>query len=130
MKIRTKIYICVSLAALIAGCILMGSAWSGRRIARLEAAVDSAKAEAERSERSAISKEKESMAYREKIEYLENQLSEIQTIARKQDEELRILNVNSRDARGDVERARRTRTVAANANELCTKLAELGHPCR
>lgn len=130
MTTITKVYIGLGVAAVVAAGLLIGSAWSGHKIALLEAAADEARAEAAGYEQQAITRENESAAYREKIEYLENQLSEIQTIARKQDEELRILSVNSRDARVGVERARRARSVAATAGELCKKLAELGHPCR
>ena len=77
----------------------------------------------------AAAKEVESAEYRQKIEYLERQLSDIQTKARKQDEKLEKLSVNSGRARVDVERAKRTRAIDTDATELCRKLAELGHPC-
>ena len=76
-----------------------------------------------------MAKEMEAAGYKQKIEYLEGKLAEIQTIARKQDEELEKLNTNTHSARTDVDRARRTSSITADADELCQKLAELGHAC-
>lgn len=129
MKTNTQIYIGICVTAIFAVGILGGTAWSDHKIAKLEGEVEKAKQEANSLQRSAEQKEIEAAEYKQKIEYLEGQLTDIQTIARKQDEELEKLNDNSGRARSDVERTRRTRSIAANADELCAKLAELGHPC-
>ena len=116
-------------AAIFTIGILGDSAWSKHKIAKLEQSVDRAKQNADLSAQTATAKEIEATEYKAKIEYLERQLTEIQTIARKQDDELEKLNVNSRGAHDNVDRARRTRSIAATADELCKKLAEIGHGC-
>lgn len=130
MKPKTKIYIALIVAGIFAAGIFGGRLWSNRKIARLETAADEARQSAEVSQRLAEGKEIEAAGYKQKIEYLERQLTEIQTIARRQDEELEKLTVNSGRARAAVERARSTRSIAATADELCAKLAGLGHACR
>ena len=129
MTLQTKIYIVSAIAAIFAIGIVSGSLWSNHKIAKLENAVETAKDAALSSQQSAIRKETEAAEYKQKIDYLERQLTEIQTTARKQDEELEKLNVNSGRARRDVERSRNTRSINATNAELCAKLAELGHAC-
>jgi predicted trehalose synthase len=129
MKLTTKTYIAIGAAVLLIAGILGSWLLSNHKISRLERAVATAKALANEKESHAIAKEIEAAEYKQKIEYLETQLAEIGGLARKQDEELEKLNVISHGARGDVERARRTRSVAATAEQLCQKLAEVGHPC-
>lgn len=129
MTLNTKIYIGLGAAAIFAIGILGPSAWSDHKIAKLENTVEQTKAAAIRSQESALRKESEAAEYKQKIEYLEHQLTQIQTIARKQDEQLEKLNVNSGRARRDVERVRRAGSIDATAAELCDKLAELGHGC-
>ena len=129
MTLQTKIYIGVGVAAILVIGIFGGAAWSNHKIAKLESAVEDAKREANSSQQSAVRKEIEAAEYRQKTEYLEQQLTEIQTIARKQDDELEKLNINTRGAHADVDRSRRTRSITATADELCAKLAELEHPC-
>jgi peptidoglycan hydrolase CwlO-like protein len=129
MKLTTKIYIGLAIVAVLATGIIVGTTWSNHTIATLEHAVNQSKKDADTSEKSAIAKEIEAAEYKQKIDYLERQLTEIQSIARKQDEELKNLNNNSRNARGDLDRARRTRSIEATATELCVRLAELGHGC-
>jgi len=130
MKTRTKIYIGLGIAAIFAIGILGGAAWSDHKIAKLETAVETAKRLADDAGQRAEQKEIEAAEYKQKIKYLEGQLADIQTIARKQDEELEKLNDNSSRARVDVERAHHTRSIVANADELRAKLAELGHGCK
>lgn len=130
MKPQTKIYIALALAAIFAIGIVGGSAWSNHRIATLENNVETAKRLAVGSQRLAAEKETEAAEFKQKTEYLDRQLADIQTIARRQDEELKALNNNSGRARSDVDRARRTRSITATTDELCKKLAELGHACR
>ena len=127
--IRIKIYIGLGIAAIFAVGILGGATWSNHKIAKLEKAVGTAKQSADDAGQRAAQREIEAAQYKQKIEYLERQLADIQTIARKQDEELEKLNATSRSARSDVDRSRRTRTIVATAAELCQKLAELGHAC-
>ncbi len=130
MTLQTKIYIGLAVAAIFTAVILGGAAWSNHKITRLEKTVEEAKATAISSHQSAIRKEIEAAEYKQKIEYLERRLTEIQITKRKQDEKLEKLNVDSRSARRNVERAKRTRTINADAGELCRKLAELGHACK
>lgn len=129
MKTQTKIYIALAVAAIFAIGILGGAAWSNHKIAALERTADAEKQNADQFAQSAAAKEIQAAEFKAKIEYLERQLTEIQTIARKQDDELEKLNVSSRGARDNVDRARRTRSIAVTADQLCQKLAELGHGC-
>ena len=130
MTLRIKIYIFVGAAILIASLVFGAQLWHRRTISALENAAEAAKQAAFVSQHAAAAKEIEAAEYKQKIKYLERQLVEIQTIARRQDEELEKLNVNSGRARSDLERARSTRSIAATSGELCAKLAELGHACR
>ena len=127
MRTATKLYIAAAVLAVLA--IAIGGIWSGRTITRLERNVDTAKTKAETQEQATASRELEAAAYEQKIAYLERQLGELKELTRKQDEKLEKLNINSRHARGDADRARRTRSVPTDTAELCEKLAELGHPC-
>ena len=129
MTTITKIYIAMAITAIVAISMFGGAAWSNHKIAKLESAVEDAKREANSSQQSAVRKEIEAAESKQKTEYLEQQLTELQTIARKQDDELEKLNINTRGARGPMARARRTRSITATADELCAKLAELGHGC-
>ncbi|MGQ0540932.1 MAG: hypothetical protein ACT4O9_03650 [Blastocatellia bacterium] len=122
----TKIYIA---AAILLSAAIGYSLWSSYQIRRLEEVVEAAKTEAAQKQKHADELESRSRVYEEKIAYLEKNINEIKTIARKQDEELQKINVGVSSARGDVLRARRVRTAAANVGELCAKLAELGYPC-
>ena len=129
MKPLTKIYIGVAVAAIFAVGILSGSAWSDHKIHRLETAVEAARDAASTSERLAVVSEQKAAEYKQKTEYLEGKLTEIQTIARKQDDELEKLSINSLDAHARVDRTRNRRSVTTNAAELCKKLADTGHGC-
>lgn len=129
MTLKQKIYIAAGAALIMIMGIAAGSITSHFKIKGLEDRVESAKDAAAAKERQADEKSAEAAAFKEKIEYMERNLSEIRSIARKQNDELEKLNVNSAAARGSVERARSVRTIAATADELCGKLAELGHPC-
>lgn len=124
-----KIYIALALATLTIAAFIFSSIWTTRKFRRLENELNAAKQAVQTADKLAATREIEAAAYKQKLEYLENHLSDIQTIARKQDEELEKLNTNSRDARRNVERTRRTRTTAVTNAELCAKLAEVGHGC-
>lgn len=127
MKLQTKMYIAIAAAVLLA--LTFNWLWSDHRIAKLAGESRDAIGRAETLERYAVQKESEAAEYKQKIDYLERELGEIQQLARKQDEELEKLNSVTNNARADVEHARRTRSAAATADELCQKLAELGHGC-
>ena len=103
--------------------------YSEAKIRRLEGVVDAAKQRAKASEEAAVAAERAAGEYRKKIEHLETELAAIGGIARRQDEELEKINGDVGAARRDVERARSARAIGATADELCAKLAELGHPC-
>src|SRR5260221_1610938 len=124
-----KYSIGAAIAAVIAIGILAGWMWSGYRIRKLEHAVETAKTEADAKAQSAERSGKQTAEYPAKTKYLEQKLAEIQAIARKQDEELEKINTNTNAARGNAERARSVRSIATTADELCAKLAEVGHPC-
>jgi predicted RNase H-like nuclease (RuvC/YqgF family) len=127
MTTKIKIYIAIGAALFL---IVAGySLWSGLHMRRLEKATKEAKAVAVDQQKHADELERASLKYEEKIAYLEANLSELQTLARKQDEELKTIEITTGNARRDVERARSIRTVAATADEVCRKLAELGHRC-
>lgn len=124
-----KIGVAVFIFAALGLAIFGGSAISGYRIKRLETRVAEAKAEAARLETDAARKENAAAVYKQKIDYLEAQLGEIRTLAKTQDEELEKLNSGVRDFRSDVDRARGIRSIRTTADELCKRLAEVGHAC-
>lgn len=126
---RTKLYVGLGVAAIFTIGILGGWLSSSYKISKLENAVEASKQVANEKELQAAAKENEAAGYKQKIEYLEGQLGEIGRLARKQDEELEKLNISTRGARADVEHARRTRSIAATTEQLCEKLAQVGHPC-
>ena len=127
MTLKYKIYIAVVAVLLIA---LAGySAASHFQIRRQEAEIEAAKKKADSFQQTAVSKEMDAAEYTAKIAYLERQLAEIQIVKRRQDEDLEKTYVNTRRARADVKRTRGVRTNDATADELCAKLAEVGHPC-
>ncbi|HQZ96520.1 MAG TPA: hypothetical protein PLP21_09395 [Pyrinomonadaceae bacterium] len=128
MITKQKIYIAAATAAVFAATLL-SYGWSNHQIAKLESQVAAAKAIANENQQTAAAKELEAAQYKQKIDYLETKLTEVNQLARKQDEELEKLKLNSRNARSTADAARRTRTITATNAELCNKLAELGHPC-
>jgi len=130
MTPKTKIYIALAAAAAITIGMLTASLWSDHKIGKLERSVETAKRDAETIESESRRLEQEAAAYKEKIEYLEGSLSEIETIARRQDEEIKELSKDATAARDGVRRARAVRSIESTGAELCAKLAELGHACR
>ena len=127
MTTKTKIYIAIGAAILL---IVAGySLWSNYQFRKLESKAEQAIQQAEVQEQRANEIEASARKYDEKIAYLEANLAELQTLARKQDEELKSIEVNTGNTRRDVERARRVRSAAATAEDVCRKLAELGHGC-
>ncbi len=110
--------------------ILGGWVWSSYRTAKLEREVTPAKTEADAKTQAADELEKQSAVYRAKTDYLEKKLAEIQAIARKQDEQLEKINTDTNAAGGNAERAGSVRSIVSTADELCAKLAEVGHGCQ
>ena len=125
----TKVKIYLALAGTVFLMITGYSLWSGYQIRKLETTAVDAKQKADIEEHRANELESSARKYEEKIAYLEANLAELQTLARKQDEQLKSIETNTGSARHDVERARLVRSAAATAEDICRKLAELGHPC-
>jgi chromosome segregation ATPase len=117
------------LAVLVLTVATITSLWSNHKIASLERDVETAKAAAAEKQTAAAQLETRAAEYKAKTEYLEQQIAEINAIATKQNEELEKLSKTTDSARRDVERTRNIRSVAATADQLCAKLADLGHPC-
>ena len=109
---------------------LIGWLYSEAKIRRLERVVETVEQQAKASEETAVAAENAAGEYRKKIEFLETELAAIGAIARRQDEELERIGGDVGAARRNVERARSVRAIGATADELCAKLAELGHPCQ
>ena len=126
--ITTKIKIYIAIGAALVLIVAGYSLWSNHKIRKLETTAENAKQYADVQEQRANELEMSAKKYEEKIAYLEANLSELQTLARKQDEELKTIETTTGNARRDVERARSIGT-AATAEDLCRKLAELGHGC-
>lgn len=124
-----KIYAALIAVSAISAGIAAGSMWSNHKIAKLERSVAAAKQNADIIESGSRDLEQKAAEYIQKIEYLETSLSEIQTLARKQDEKLKELATGTNAARDGVRRARTVRTIESTNTELCIKLAELGHAC-
>src|SRR5687767_11842385 len=125
----TKIKIYLALAGTVFLILTGYSLWSNHQFRKLEEIIEAAKQRAESQEQRANELEMSARKYEEKIAYLESNLAELKTLARKQDEELKTIETTTGRARADVERARSIRSASATAGEVCRKLAELGHPC-
>jgi chromosome segregation ATPase len=123
------IIIAVAFAVFRLSILLEMHLWSNHKIASLERDVETAKAIAAEKQTAAERLETQAAEYKAKTEYLEQQIAEINAIATKQNEELEKLSKTTDSARRDVERARNIRSVTATADQLCAKLADLGHPC-
>ena len=129
MTPKTKLYSALAVAALISIGIMTASLWSDHKIGKLEHSAETARRNADAAEKESRRLELDAAAYKEKIEYLEGSLSEIETIARRQDEEIKELSKDTAAARDGVRRARAVRSIESTSAELCAKLAELGHAC-
>ncbi len=128
MTVPTKLYLAAVAAILLIA--ILASLWSSHRIAKLENETAAAKIDAEKSETTGRELEQRAVEYKQKIDYLEDSLSALRLIASQQDEELEALKNNTGDARHNVGRARAVQRIESTTAELCTKLAELGHPCQ
>ena len=129
MTLHYKIYAALIVVAILAIGITSGAAWSKYKIGRLEQTIEAAKTEADKIQESATRLEQKTSEYIQKIGYLEKHLAEIQTIARKQDEELEKLFKDTNNSRADFRRARSVRSIQSTGAELCARLADLGHGC-
>jgi len=129
MILKKQIYVSIAIAAVLIAGITAREMWSDHKIGEMERFAAAAKERAESAERDAAIAEQQAGEYRAKIEYLENKVAEISATARRQDEQIRTLEINTNTARGDVDHARRVRSVATTADELCKQLEELGHGC-
>ena len=118
-----------SVGALLIGFVVISWTLAEAKVRKLEGRVAEAKQQAGIRERESFAAESAAAEYRRKIEYLESELAAIGQIARRQDEELEKMGVDVGAARRDVERAQSIRAIDATADELCSKLAELGHGC-
>jgi len=127
MNLRTQIYL-AAIAIVVVACVTSWL-WSNHKIAKLEREAGDAKAVATEKQSIADQREKQAAEYKAKAEYLEQQIAALKNAAAKQDENLKQISINVDNARADVRRTRNTRTTAATLAELCTKLAELNHPC-
>ena len=127
--VELKVKLTVGAVAVVVVGLAVAAFIGDARGRRMERAVESAKQQARVSEESAEAAESLAGEYRKKIEYLEGELAAIGQIAGRQDEELEKIGGDVNSARRDVERARSIRAIDATADELCAKLAELGHGC-
>ena len=129
MKLTSTHYIIAAAAFFVITIIIATQLWSNHKIASLERDVETARSEAFEKQTAAAQLESQAAEYKAKTEYLEQQIADINAIATKQNDELEKLSKTTDSARRDVERARNIRSVAATADQLCAKLADLGHPC-
>jgi len=116
-------------AVLMIAIVIAMHLWSNHKIASLERDVEIAKAAADEKQTAAAQLETRATEYKAKTEYLQQQIAEINAIGTQQNPELEKLSKTTDSARRDVEHARNIRSVAATADQLCAKLADLGHPC-
>ncbi len=116
-------------AAMLIVSLVLGEMLAGFRTAKLERKVTAAESQAAEAVQTAREKEIKAAGFAEKIRTLEQQLADIRRLAREQDEKLNDLENNSLAARDAVVRLRDLRPIAANAEQLCRQLADLGYPC-
>lgn len=105
MTPRTRTYLAAAL--LIAFIAIATAAWSHLKLTKLEKAARIAVAESETQRARAERLETETHIYKEKAAYLERQIAEQNTAARRQDEELKKLSANTDSARRGLRDARR-----------------------
>lgn len=126
---ETKLKLIIAAAAILVLSSAAVSIVSNTRVRSLEREIGSATAKAIEMEDAATAAELAAAGYKRKIEFLESEIAAIGDIARRQDEELEKMGSDVGSARLDLERERLKRTVGRTADELCERLAELGHPC-
>lgn len=125
----TKTYIALAAVAAVIAVVIGTTLWSDRKLAKAERELEQTKQSAEMAEQHSRDLENAAAEYKRKLEYLEESLSDVSRIAAKQNEEIKLLEIDTNNARGNADRARRVPRVESTAAELCRKLANLGHPC-
>lgn len=128
MNRQTKLII-AGAAAIIVG-LAVTTLVSNYKLSRLESDIAQAKQRADAMGQQSQIAEARAGEYVKKIEYLEGELAAIASVARRQDEELKTISGDVGAARRDVERARTIRAIDTTTDELCSRLANLGHACR
>jgi uncharacterized protein (UPF0335 family) len=128
MTIQTKLII-GGAAAIIVG-LAITTLISNHQLRTLERRVETAQEKADAMEQRSHIAEAKAGEYIKKIEYLEGELAAIASVARRQDEELKAISGDVGAARRDVERARRIRAIDTTTDQLCARLASLGHACK
>ena len=126
MNTRTKLIIAA--AGIIVG-LAVTTLVSNHKLNTLERRVEAARQKSEALAKRSQMAEATAGEYVKKIEYLESELAAIASVARRQDEELKTISGDVGTARRDVERARSIRAIVATSDELCARLANLGHAC-
>jgi predicted RNase H-like nuclease (RuvC/YqgF family) len=126
---KTKTYIALAAVTLFAAVLIGSTLWSNHKLAKAERDLEVAKRTAATADTRSRDLEQAAAEYKQKIEYLEESLSALGQIASKQDEDIKLLETDTRNARHTADRARAVRKGESTAAELCRKLAELGHPC-
>ena len=106
MNTQTLTYLAAAAVGLLVIGIIAGHLLSEHRIRKLEDEIGAARAEAAVKQTQPAEAEKAADVYKQKIEYLESNLTELERLAQNQDEELKKLNADSNDARDNVRRAR------------------------
>ena len=128
MTTQTKLII-AGAAVIIVG-LTVTTLISNHHLRTLERRVEAAKEKAGNMERQSQIAEAKAAEYKQKIEYLDSELTAIASVARRQDEELKAISGDVGAARRDVERARTIRSIDTTTDELCARLANLGHACQ
>ena len=127
MTTQTKLI--VAAASVIIAGLAVTTLVSNYKLDTLESGLDQAKRTADEMEQRSQIAESKAGEYIRKIEYLEGELAAIASVARRQDEELKTISGDVGNARRDVDRARSIRAIDATTDELCARLANLGHAC-
>lgn len=121
--------------ALLALLAISTAGWlvTAVRVERAERRLTNAVAASAKAESEAAAHKLEAAEYIQQIASLESQLAEIRSTTAKQDEKLKNTTTNTRNARNDLERIRRTspnpNNANAGANAVCERLGSVGHPC-
>lgn len=127
MTTQTKLII-AGAAVLILG-LAIATLISNHRLRKLDNQITEAKQRADELGRQSQTAETKAAEYKQKIEFLEGELTAIASVARRQDEQLKAISGDVGAARRDVERARGIRAIDTTTDELCARLANLGHAC-
>jgi chromosome segregation ATPase len=130
MTLKQKLDIAAAALLILLTGLLIGTLRSHLELRRLDREIEAANQTAAAKQTEASQFQLQADELRTRSQFLEGRLNELQTLATKQDEQLKTLDTTLNSARNDVDRTRRIRTAATTAADLCRKLAELGHGCR